>query len=1186
MKQIFKKITFFLIILIVSLFSTSNVFAVIEGKAGSNGIGFDDSGFEGITGEEHWRGNANVADNGLRMSLNYRNEVEMSEDYLSDDDPDKNINLTLEDDTQTYTRKYAFHQHLTDYKKPNSMSATQYFIYCIDVSRSSGGSSAQFKVLRDLDQNDPLDAAVLYILSFDDFDSLIPKSENSPQAHVDSYDAQFSKHMALRALVIFQASDFRRYSNVVEEICNSRAGLLWALEDPNRYIVDIFNAKNGENFNKNVSKDVYQQYVISHVNDDTSGTGIWPLTQFTNYSLNEKEPKVQYAKKLFLQALKYGAEVAKGGHKFTKNVDITKPNFTKSEFSTEAVRGNFTGVCENSSDSIFSSNSFNRDKEKYSKYFGANNGYNSVQEKSYLKTTKEVEFSVTFTDFTKNDKSGLKNITVKNTVNPCEIYLETGDLLYYDTTSSSWKKFNATQINNILNTNYDNGNKQTTLNFKYTIAAYLPDSMINDVDESIKVDVSITVDYEDESSFTGALIYNAAKGGEYSQRFYIYEKDKSQHRGQTGKLSWNLANIYCASVIPNTSNTEEFKKYLKICCRGENSSEFSIHKECETSVNNKKTEEEKKKERQSNEWCKKEQLYCSVCDGTISVPQVCSEFGEDGVPKCDDNADAVIKDNDNIKLCVLDYSDLAKNDYKMTTDDNVASNDYCTVYCKEDYRFSLPLGRWVSPGRSFTVGLNASATKTCYTDLINYDKFVADLNANKRLLDINVNDVKARTGYAKAIKQYKTCAEASWNSEIKFDPQISIKYDEKEYIEKFKDGKLDFKVGTTKDGSTLKVSNDNKWLCNGTDVDDYYNVCKNGLAVNDPTTTTTETFSGYYDPNTFAKTNITVPKTRFAKKVSFASAVYVPKDNLYVQAGTGVVHQSATVDLQTYQKLATDLEVNGEIIDESGQLPISLKRETGMYKFNIEFAGIGEFFNSGKTGRFVGDKNSVALADGKATFKGEYICSYTVNCPECSTEGFIPPFDREIEINNPPTPDDCIVCSVEPACINYCDNSNGIFIARQISLNNVKPTDRAYGINFAGLKGITAVSDIEDHGSGNAEAIYNGKAEYSITLTPSETRKLQQYNNVKLNSGGYTSFDDFECMKYSDYIGKNSEYYEKIKDNDYLICTSKLLRNNVSGYELKNVEISDNKNYSWIEACDKETNSKCFMGGFYGPAYK
>lgn len=1106
MKQIFNKITFFFMTLIVSIFTASNVFAFVD---------------------ESKLGVGNLPGENAYGTQSYSKAIHQYDSLL--------------DYTVGYHKMY-YDSRLID-------------IFCIDTCLHAGGTSAVFKVNRQLDPKKPLDAAVLYVISSDKLYA--------------------TKLVALRALEYFFPDFNSDGADCADGMANYRSGVLWASQDKNRYIIDIL----GLDLDKKTVSDSKLEEILSNY-----GVGKSSYDSHKSFYL----VGVDDAKELFLEGLKYGSEVARGKHISDKSVVFSTPTFNNSKVDISTVEGNY----EPQNNSYFSrdagfddlsivrrtNNNSDSFLNNFNKLTNGNINSGNGTNNTYLRTVKEINFSATFKKF---DDATPVDIVMENSSN---IRIDTGTLYFFDVASNSWKQYSKETLTKTIASHFTSQNEpDLTINFKYDVTAYLPFSMLTS-DSKVKLKISLFADYIDETFFSGALIYND-KSYE-TQRFFIFDKDGTTHSGQEFELTLNLTADFCYAQDINTSNTEEFKAYLKLCCRGENSTGFNIHDECEKNVKTKKTKEEQEKERQSNAWCQKEQLYCSVCDGTISVPQVCSEFGEDGVPKCDDNADAVIKDNDNIKLCVLDYSDLAKNDYKMTTDDNVAKNDYCTVYCKEDYRFSLPLGRWVSPGRSFTVGLNASATKTCYTDLINYDKFVTDLNEQKRLLDINVNDPNARGKYAGILKQYKTCAEASWNSDIKFDPKISIIYDEKEYLDKFKDGKLDFKVGTTKDGSTLKVSNDNKWLCNGTDVDDYYNVCKNGLAVSDPTTTTTETFSGYYDPNTFAKTNITVPKTRFAKKVSFASAVYVPKDNLYVQAGTGVVQQSATVDLKTYQKLATELEVNGEIIDESGQLPVSLKRETGIYKFNIEFAGVGEFFNSGKTGRFVGDKNSVALADGKTTFKGEYICSYTVNCPECSTEGFIPPFDREIEINNPPTPEDCIVCSVEPACINYCDNSNGIFIARQISLNNVKPTNRAYGINFAGLKGITAVGEIEDHGTGNAENIYNGKAEYSITLTPSETRKLQQYNNVKLNSGGYTSFDDFECIKYSDYVGKGSEYYEKIKDNDYLICTSKLLRNNVSGYELKDVKISDNKNYSWIEACDKETNSKCFMGGFYGPAYK
>lgn len=709
----------------------------------------------------------------------------------------------------------------------------------------------------------------------------------------------------------------------------------------------------------------------------------------------------------------------------------------------------------------------------------------------------------------------------------------------------------------------------------YVYAPYLQDK------KSINVKFSVVASSSVDGVLSGAIFSKTGYAGT-CQRIIVAAGDGSASIDVTdsANLVWEDRKAYCEFTNPNTSKTDEFKQFMKDCCRASDSSGFSIGNECDKALANAKTDEEKAKIRSTNKWCQKETLYCSICDGNKSVPQVCSEFGNNGVPKCEDNADAIINDPDNIKLCVIDYSDEANNSYKMLTDTNVSNNDYCNVYCKEDYKMSLPLGRWVSSGRAMTFTMNVNASKSCYTDLINYDKFISDLNVQKAALDANSNDALARSRYKNILNQYKVCASASWDSDIKFNPEITLQYDETDYMSMLKNT-VKFKAGKKevngKSEDTLKVSNDNIWLCSGNDVDDTYNECKNGITVSKPENQISQTLNGYYDPETFNKVNLTIPLTKYAKKVSFASAVFVPDTNLFVESGSGTISSTKSV---TNKELKTNVIVNGEKITDVSQLPIALKRDYGAYKFNIFFNNVGEYFESGSVGRLIGGKNSVALKNNNTTFSGEYICYYTVNCPECNTVCKDDPKHGIIcdPVSPEKNPETCVACKVVP----IPNNNDPTFIIRQISLNNINPTNRKLGINLSTVKGKAATNSIVNNG----ENIYNGtngKAEYSITLTPAETRKLQQYNNLKVDEG-YNSLDDFDCYYYSSVVSK--EYYDAIKEHDYIVCKSKLLNSTNSGdYKLSNVEVSNNGNVSWIEACDPNT-TKCIIGGFYGPAFK
>ena len=870
--------------------------------------------------------------------------------------------------------------------------------------------------------------------------------------------------------------------------------------------------------------------------DKTSLKAIFGTTSpsASNYSgcssqkMNTSNYTVSEAKKLFKEALKEGAAVANGRTIKEKNVTYTAPDFVK-------------------------------------------NKYDIVYENDKMYGIRQITFTGTFTNFNDDEK---KPVTIA--ITPDTKGAAIGTLYEYRVLGNQeWKTFNSsTNFLEFLTKD------SVIIEFRITVKAQIVDA------SKFTINFKVDTKYEDPLKISGALLYNSKTDG--TQRFYIYDKETTTHKPFEKSLQWDNIIGYCKNEKVDTNDTEKFKSYMKACCKGHNEPGFSIVDECDTALKNAKTQEERDKVLANNEFCKLKTKYCDVCNGTISVPQTCSEFGSGDTPRCEDNADAIVKDNDNVKLCILDYSDQADNTYQMTTDDNVASNDYCRVYCKEDYKISLPLGRWVTAGRSFALAMNVNASKTCYTDLIDYDKFARELAFEKSKLDANSSDTGARNRYKKILNQYKTCATASWNSDIKFEPTITLTYDEKEYIDKFKDKKVKFQIANKakngKEETTLNVSNNNIWLCSGNDTDDYYNECKNGTVVNKPEGQVTITLSGYYDPDNFGKTDLKIPVTKFAKKISFASAVYAPEDNLYTEAGSGVI---TTTSSNTNRKLSTSLLVNGEEITNVGQLPITLKREVGAYKFNIQFNNVGEYFDSGKTGRLIGGANAVALKDDKTTFKGEYVCSYTVNCPECKvgchedpTKGIFCSIGEQPQI---PT---CINCKINPIPPTY--DGNELFITRQISLYDVNPSERKPGINLNTLKGRTAVNSIE----GDGEKIYGNdfEPEYSITLTPSETRKLQQYNNLKLDSGGYSSLDDFDCDYYSNMVNKSSlteDEYNILKKYDYIVCKSKLLDKSNSGeYTLRNIDISNVGNVSWIEACNKSKNTECIVGGFYGPAYK
>lgn len=996
---------------------------------------------------------------------------------------------------------YSLYHHYTYY------NGDKYTLFCLDGARPGGGANADLRVSRVLDQNNPVDAVILYMMSEPGY-------------------SEGARIIAIRAFEVFSGEIYepRFISYEIEGACaNMNSGIEWGAggKYARKHLKAIFNLKDDSESTIRAFAKPRADIYYGRVGSDGK--------KHCNSKKKMIDSKVIEAEDLFDDALLYGYSVATGEKVTKKELVTTNPVFTKDK-------------------------------------------YDIVVEDGVTKAVREITFSQVFKKF--ND--GTTN-PVKVVITPDTKGVATATSYEYKVSgTNNWISFNSsTDFKPLLD------KESVMIDFRVKVKAVVNSTAT--ITLSFKVDTQ----YKEDKIRTGALLKNVKNVSPATQRFYIYDTSTTKHSPFTATMKWDNLSGYCLIMKPDKSKTDELKQYMKSCCLGGNETGYSVIDDCETELKKAKTDVEKQNILNSYQACKVKTEYCDICNGSVSVPQTCSELGDGEVPKCEDNADAVVKDNDNVKLCIIDYADQARNDYKLTTDSNVESNEYCNVYCKEDYKLSLPLGRWVTSGRSFAIAMNVNATKSCYTDLINYDKFITDLNAQKTLLDDNPSNMIARNNYKRIVNQYKACAEASWKSDIKFKPDISLTYDESDYIKGL--GKVTFeqtsKIVNGKEVDSYSVSNDNIWLCSGNDVDDYYNECKNGTAVGSPDKQVYQTLSNYYDPETFKKTDLKIPLTKYAKKVSFASAIYAPKPIFYTNAGNGTITTNSSSSLN--KELSVDLNVNGEIAIGVGKLPIALKRPTGAYKFNIYFNNVGEYFNSNNLGRLVGGTNSVALKNGDTKFKAEYACSYTVNCPECKVSCVEDPkngiFCSTSKNYTPPT---CITCKISP--FNDGDSYN-LFVARQISLSNINPSSRRLGANLTGLKGRTAVKDIEENG----ETIYNsdGKPEYSITLTPSETKKLQQYNNMKINSGGYASLDDFECKLYSEMVDRsslNAEEYEQIKKYDYVVCKSKLLNNgNSSSYKLSNVEINNNDNVSWIEACNNSSdNPICIVGGFYGPAYK
>ena len=619
--------------------------------------------------------------------------------------------------------------------------------------------------------------------------------------------------------------------------------------------------------------------------------------------------------------------------------------------------------------------------------------------------------------------------------------------------------------------------------------------------------------------------------------------------------------------------------------------------------------------------------------------------------------------NKNVKNCILNNRDISGNSYQAKTE-GYPNNNYCKVYCTEDYDIEVPGIQSTNSGRYIKLSANVSGTKSCYTTEINREQFEKDLeDARKAVIEAyntwiyldtviktgwsNIHDIsqtygtschteyytyscncvttdgkttcstctgsycatdstaecsttagnKTNTyvdGYGKTqsfnlsfgsvstlgccgggpkctaishttdynnqnfpaqrtnaasvldaaikkynaiIKEYNSCglttsqdnriktSESSiWNMKYNFNPKVSFWYEDSHMSL----AKSIYLIGTTTKDS-LNINN-----CTAS-VDSYYNCSLNWTSstLSKETISNDKAYTCYKSGNgyTCGIVPIVVNTAKYVKQTQTASASFILPTQFYTVYPTG--------------KIINDEKVSGTSPLENA-LPISLGTQAGVYTYNLKVEGLGEYYDSSKTGRIWGEEDSVvvtALEDEdscsyklsasnlpnnnpalRANGNGTYTCSYRVNCPGCNvTCG----------------PDGCIWTECEDGhCIVKCDRcifSNGEvnFSYRPITTKDINPNNRELGANWnydennikttTELKAYATTNDILTKG----EKVYESDSDdvvLSVKLTQTMIRDIKNYNDKYDNNGGYAS-NSLKCYDYKD---KNNIIYENI----------------------------------------------------------
>ena len=951
----------------------------------------------------------------------------------------------------------------------------------------------------------------------------------------------FDKVIAVRAFVSF-TQDYKAVMN--EAACaNINSGIKWASRQENKEATAVI-------FGFKKASDVTESAMLakSKVSKTgrTKGKKEKPNTTNTyrcreNLALSEsKNSHIKKARELFHEALLYGAEVAKGNIPEPKSVKYTDGVLTTGKYET-------------------------------------------IEENGIKMTVREITSSITFNHFN-DDETDPVTIQINPDTNGVAKAIKTE---YQIAGTDTWTEFNAaTDFKSLLT-------KDTVLvNIRVSVKAPADRSKLT-------LKYAVNVNYTDKKSIAGALVKNSKNPYPNTQRYYIWEQ-ANKTVPKINPVEWK--NVVCTDDVPNKNDVTAYKDYVNSCCRGKNDAEFSIIEECNAQLAKATTDEERENILKTNKFCILKAEYCDPCNTKIEVPKTCSEFAE-GEFAVDKDKAATITGPTDIKVCVMDGEDDASNPYRLTKNVNVngnnnytfTTNKYCNVSCKEDYSFGLPAGRYVISGRYFELAMGVSATKTCYTDMIDYQAFDNDIKSLEQKLNgyiasgtatvLNTEFVKTYSDYRKAITDIEACS-LGWDNSYSTNPEITFDYQE-EYIEKLlgKDNGLKFVPAED------KKTTETKWFCNGTDVNRTYDQCIGAQATSDAKTTTiTVKECSTTNATTYTCKDVQkqVPTTKYAKVATKFEATYTPQSVFYTKYSTGVIDINREKD-KHYTKVDAylDSKIDENIKVRGGSLPVSLKDGKGVYNYDFKFKNIGEFFDKDGYGRIAGSSDAVTLVNNGTAFKGTYVCAYVVNCPEC-----------KVACREDPTKG--IFCSLDsdddtPKCVGTCAfdaNFGELYSIHQTSITNFNPTGRELGANLTNEKGQALIDSIINKG----ETIYN-KPEYSFTFTPAVISYLRNQVNADSNNGylGEPTGLDMDCMLYSDVlaarnIGDDAKKAQEIKgtDKDYTVCRSTVL-SKVADMNGKVNELQQSRQQieSWLESdyCTGP-NVACALVGNIGPAWK
>lgn len=488
----------------------------------------------------------------------------------------------------------------------------------------------------------------------------------------------------------------------------------------------------------------------------------------------------------------------------------------------------------------------------------------------------------------------------------------------------------------------------------------------------------------------------------------------------------------------------------------------------------------------------------------------------------------------NVLACVINNKDKAGNSYQATTK-GYPNNKYCSVWCKEDYHFTLPGEKEVNSGRYFSLQATINGTKTCYTSKIDVDSFKADLTAAN-----NARDYKEAE---KIYKEFDLCS--TWSMNYKFNPEVHFDYEET-YMDDFYTDKLDT-IGSPNiaedpitlyctDSKTNESYGGTNWNENST------NGCSSGWTTNRPTEDV-DKYTCDSSGNNCKTEKITISNATYIRQKIDANGSYITPTQAHQLYPSGKI---------AINKSNNDIE-NGSALEN--KLPVGLGTKQGVYAYSLVVENLGEDYATGALGRIWGSgvngKDSVISVIlngeeycqieqsddgglmpetqvGDTHYKdGVYVCAYKVNCPDCPVvcdpDGCYDPTCPEG--NCPVTCDKCL----------FTNGSSNVSY-RPVTTEDMNPNDRDLGANWKydensittalELKAYETTKEIEKFG----ESIYASSSDddgfvIRVELDGNMINWIKDYNKDAEKHGGYAN-NSLKCYDHKN--SNDGQTYENV----------------------------------------------------------